>query len=65
MPIPKSAVPSPDRRPSVQKRAMKALLVGFSCVAGLVIVTMVQMTVDQMPDVYPEQTAASSSFLAP
>jgi hypothetical protein len=63
--IPKRAAPSSDPLTSVQKRAMKALLVGFSCIAGLVIVAMVQMTVDPTMDVYPEQTVASSTFLSP
>jgi hypothetical protein len=65
MPVVKPEIPSPDRLTFVKKRAIKALLVGFSCVAGLAIVTMVQMTVDQTSDVYSEQTVASSALLGP
>lgn len=70
MAIQKPAVPSRYRPRSVPKRAIKALLIGFICAVGLVVVTMAQITVDQMTsDVNPELTVASStpssSLLAP
>jgi seryl-tRNA synthetase len=62
----KRAVPSRYRPKSAQKQAIKSLLVGFACAAGLVMVTMAQITVDRMTsDVYPEQTVASSTLLGP
>lgn len=62
----KRTVTSRYRRTSVQKQALKGLLVGFICVASLVIVTMAQITVDQMTvEVYPEQTVASSTLIGP
>jgi hypothetical protein len=66
MALQKRAVPSRYRPKSAQKQAIKALLVGFVCAAGLLIVTMAQINVDQMTsDVYPEQTVASSTLLGP
>jgi hypothetical protein len=66
MPIAKRTVRSTHSHIPSQKRAFKALLVGFACLAGVVMVAMAPIAVDPVtPDVDPDQTAASSTLLGP
>jgi hypothetical protein len=61
-----SLKPTPFSLSLATKRALKWVLIGFACVAALVVITIWQTAVDQMSsDVEPNQTLASAPPLGP
>jgi len=62
MPYAARTLPSPQALTRAQQKALKVVFFGLAYVAGLVLITMAQITLDRMAtDVDPDRTAIGAS----